>query len=162
MAAKESMGLREMLMGKPLWSAEDDASVACALDSHLLGVLELLPKVYGTDEPCRQAALELGAVVDMDGTRRECLACKRAALLFAMHAEAEVAGHWRGRRSDGSAALARDLSARVLPFVVPRFLRHSCQAPEAFVTLVLVLAEMWEGEQLGNWPLTNGEAAGAP
>lgn len=153
----ESMGLRDMLLGPPLSDARPRAeTVAAALDGHLLGLLELLPQVYGDGEACRQAVLEMGAVVDMDGSQRECVACKRAALLYALHTEAAVRDHWKERHGDGSAAFAHDLATRVLPFVVPRFLRHGCQAPEAFVLLTLVLSEMWEGERLGNWPLEPG------
>lgn len=155
----EAVGLRDMLLGPPL--GEERPSVSAALDGHLLGLLELLPRVYGDGEACRQAVLEMGAVVDMDGSKRECVACKRAALLYALHTEAAVRDHWKDSHADGSAALAHDLATRVLPFVVPRFVRHSCQAPEAFVLLTLVLAEMWEGERLGNWPLDADGTAGA-
>lgn len=159
----EALGLRDMLLGPPLSDVRPGAArVAAALDSHLLGLVELLPAVYGDNEACRQAELEMGAVVDMDGSKRECLACKRAALLYALHTEAAVRDHWKESRADGSAAFAHDLATRVLPFVVPRFLRHGCQAPEAFVLLTLVLAEMWEGERLGNWPLDADGEAGAP
>ena len=77
---------------------------------------------------------------------RAALACKRAALLFALHTEPEV------QRYFADEPFARDLYERVLPFLVPRFLKHSCQSPEAFVGACVVLADMWEGEPLGNWP----------
>ena len=48
--------------------------------------------------------------------------------------------------------LARDLHERVLPLLLPRFLRNSCQAPDAFVAGALVLAELWPDERVGNWP----------
>ncbi len=156
MAEAGSMGLRNMLLGPPL--DEERPPVSAALDSHLLGMLELLPKVYGDDEECKQAVLEVGAVVDMDGAKRECVACKRAALLYGLHHERALRHHWEGQHADGSAAMARDLATRVLPFVVPRFVRHGCQTPEVFVLLTLVLSEMWEGEQLGNWPLDGASA----
>ena len=151
MAEAGSLGLRNMLLGTPL--AEERPPVAPALDSHLLGMLDLLPQTYGDDEACKQAVLEVGAVVDMDGAKRECVACKRAALLYGLHHERALRDHWQDQHADGSAAMAQDLATRVLPFVVPRFVRHGCQSPEAFVLLTLVLTEMWPGEQLGNWPL---------
>ena len=39
----------------------------------------------------------------------------------------------------------RDLAERVLPFVTPRFVANSCQRPDAFVQLCVVLAELWAG-----------------
>tara|TARA_Y100000389_G_scaffold10139_1_gene9479 strand:+ start:6371 stop:6586 length:216 start_codon:yes stop_codon:yes gene_type:complete len=49
--------------------------------------------------------------------------------------------------------MAADLHSRVLPFVTPRFIGQSAQAPEAFLQLSLVLSEMWRGERLSNFPL---------
>ena len=80
-------------------------------------------------------------------------ACQRAALLFALAHEAEVAAHY--------GPYARDLAERVLPFVTPRFVANSCQRPDAFVQLCVVLAELWGGERLGNWPApAHHDAAG--
>ena len=77
-------------------------------------------------------------------------ACQRAALLFALAHEAELAAHY--------GPYARDLAERVLPFVTPRFVANSCQRPDAFVQLCVVLAELWEGEPLGNWPRAQAAA----
>lgn len=148
--ADSKVGLRTLLMGTPMGDREGEGEVVYVLNSHLLGLMDLLPRVYGDNEPCRQAVLEMGVIVDMDASK-ECVACKRAALLYALHNEPDVRAHWTEGREAGSAALARDLSSRVLPFIVPRFFKESCQVPEAFVTLALVMSEMWAGEQLGNW-----------
>ncbi len=148
--AESELGLRALLMGTPMGDREEEDRVVDALNSSLLGVVDLLPRVYGDNEPCRQAVLETGAIVDMDASK-ECVACKRAMLLYALYNEPDVRAHWARRREDGSAALARDLSTRVLPFIVPRFFKESCQVPEAFVLLALVMSDMWAGEQLGNW-----------
>lgn len=152
MANGQELGLRTLLMGSPLGGREEggEMNVASGIDSHLLGLVELLPKVYGDNEPCRQAVLEVGTVVDMTATRK-CIMCKRAMLLYALATEKEVCDHWKDRRSDGSADLARDLNQRVLPFLTPRFFKHSCQSPDSFVTLAVMLAEMWQGEDLGNF-----------
>lgn len=150
-AGASQLGLRALLMGTPIGNREGELAVVEGLNSHLLGLVELLPRVYGDNEPCRQAVMEVGAVVDMDASR-ECVSCKRAVLLYALSNEPEVRAHWDSHEEDDSAALASDLSTRVLPFLVPRFLRENCQVPEAFVTLALVMAEMWAGERLGNWP----------
>ena len=64
---------------------------------------------------------------------------------FSLAREPEVAARYDD-------PLARDLHERVLPLLLPRFLRHSCQAPDAFVAGALVLAELWPAERVGNWP----------
>ena len=152
MANGQDLGLRTLLMGIPLGDREEDGemNVAAGIDGHLLALVELLPKIYGDNEPCRQAVLEVGTVVDMTATRK-CMACKRAMLLYALATEKEVCDHWKDRRSDGSADFAKDLNQRVLPFLTPRFFKHSCQSPDSFVTLAVMLAEMWQGEDLGNF-----------
>ena len=156
MASGQQMGLRALLLGTPLrdrqkeGGEDEGAKVASGIDVHLLALVELLPKIYDDREPCRQAVLEVGAVVDMKATRK-CIACKRAMLLYSIAAENDVCDHWKGRISDGSADLAIDLNRRVLPFLTPRFFKHSCQSPDSFVTLAVMLAEMWQGEDLGNF-----------
>ena len=144
--------LKELVMGSPLGQERNKEELVKSLNSHLLGLVDLLPRVYGDSDACKQAVLEVGTLIDMDD-RRECIASKRAMLLYALSSEKEVAAHWAEQHSDGSAALAKDLSTRVLPFLVPRFFKHSCQSPEAFVVMSLVMSEMWAGERLGNFPL---------
>jgi hypothetical protein len=147
----QSVGLRSMLLGAPLDGRDEegsqDAHLNKQLDMHLNGLIELIPRVYGDMEPCRQAVMELRAI----GQTRDA-ACKRAALLYGIAREREMCDYWSGRQADGSAALAKDLHGRVLPFVVPRFFKHSCQCPDSFVLFSMLLSEMWEGEKLGNWP----------
>lgn len=144
-------GLKCLLLGAPLNERDDatklEAQLDKQLDVHLNGLIDLIPRVYGDTEACRQAVVEMQAVAQ---TRDA--ACKRAALLYGIAREREVRGYWSGHQADGSAALANDLHSRVLPFVVPRFFKHSCQCPDSFVVFSMVLAEMWEGERLGNWP----------
>ena len=108
------------------------------------GTRALLRRVYGDGEEAAQADFELRAVCAMDGATPAGAACQRAALLFALAHEAELAAHY--------GPYARDLAERVLPFVTPRFVANSCQRPDAYVQLSVVLAELWAGEPLGNWP----------
>ena len=141
--------LRELLLGPSLVERADAApateALADALDAELRAVLALLPQVYdGTTDSCLQAILEFERILalprDADG-----IVCRRAALLFALAREPEIAARF-------DEPLARDLHDRVLPLLLPRFLRHSCQAPDAFVAGALVLAELWPAERVGNWP----------
>jgi hypothetical protein len=144
------MGLRELIFGTALVERGMEARAAEMLNGHLLALMELLPRVYGDTAPCRQAVLEIGTVVDMPASR-ECIACKRAMLLYAIATEGEACDYWK-RASDGSGELASDLRERVLPFITPRFFKHCCQAPDQYVMLALLLSEMWQGEKLGNFP----------
>lgn len=143
----EDPGLRSLLLGTPLGQREGEARIEKEMDRHLKGMVKLIPQVYGNTEPCRQAVAEVKAVLQMHDVM-----CKRAMLLYGMSKEREMCDHWRSRDADGSAALANDLQSRVLPFVVPRFFKHSCQCPDAFVVMTMVMSEMWKGECLGNWP----------
>ena len=145
--AKGQRGLRSLFITNACNESENDA--ASVLNSHLIALIELLPKIYGDGEPCRQAVLEIGTVVDMPCTIA-CLAAKRAMLLYAISSEASVSNFWKDTQ-DGSYMLAKDLKTRVLPFITPRFFRHCCQAPDQYVLMSLVLTEMWQGEDLGNF-----------
>lgn len=146
-------GLRTLLMGPPLTergedSEDGDPEAAARLDNVIGGVKGLLPQVYGEGIAVDHACMELQRVVAMPPTY-DGIACKRASVLFAMQKEKEVAAHFAAEEP----AYAGDLRDRVLPFATPRFVRHSFQTPDAYVVLTAVLAEMWAGEQLGNWPL---------
>lgn len=143
--------LRRLLMGPPLSQREEgeDTEGVQRLNEVLRAVKELLPQVYGEGIATEQASMELQRVIAMDASY-EGMACKRASVLFAMVREQEVAAHFVGGEDP---AFAADLRDRVLPFATPRFVRHSFQTPDAFVVLTNVLAEMWAGERLGNWPL---------
>jgi hypothetical protein len=140
------VGLRALLLGAPLSArnADADGAPAQALSAGVEGARALLRRVYGDGEEAAQADFELRAVCAMDGATPAGAACQRAALLFALAHEAELAAHY--------GPYARDLAERVLPFVTPRFVANSCQRPDAYVQLSVVLAELWAGEPLGNWP----------
>lgn len=143
---------RSALVGSPL-SDRRDANQDPAhvrLNAHLGGLLDLLPASYGRSVATDQACAELRKLAELPDTTAPNLACKRAVLLFALHSEAEVQAYFANE------PFARDLYERVLPLLVPRFLKHSCQSPEAFVLACVVLADMWEGEVIGNWPNPNG------
>lgn len=156
------VGLRPLLMGQSLLERDADPTLT-TLDSHIEALADLLPKVYGDSEPAQQAEMEVRNLVKLSSDRNGVI-CKRAALLFALLRErepvryfAEQEGALRTPAAAGTDAssptFAEDMRERVLPFIVPRYIRNSCQAPDAFVTLACVLAELWPGEPLGNWPL---------
>lgn len=143
LVVRVGMALRPLLLGPPL-QEQRNTDATDALGSHVAGVQDLLKTTYGNGPEAAQALEELDAVVAL-GTDFKAVACQRALLLFACHREPAVAAHFGD-------AFARDMAQRVLPFITPRFLANQCQAPDAFVLLSLVLAEMWPEERLGNWP----------
>ena len=143
----KAVPLRRLLLGSDLASRDAPEQVRAELDSYLNAIAEMLPGVYGDTEPTRQAQLEIDSLVAMDSSK-ECLACKRTMLLYAIFAEPGLASHWQG----ADAEMAADLHNRVLPFVTPRFIGQSAQQPDAFLQLSLVLSEMWRGERLANFP----------
>tara|TARA_B110000902_G_scaffold136544_1_gene158030 strand:- start:1918 stop:2358 length:441 start_codon:yes stop_codon:yes gene_type:complete len=143
---------RSALVGAPLSGRRGVDASHARLDAHLRGVVDLIPHTYGTGPAVRQAVAEFAKIPELPNTATG-LACKRAALLFALHSEPELKAYFADE------PYARELSERVLPFVVPRFLKHSCQSPEAFVQACVVLADMWEGEPLGNWGKAGSESA---
>ena len=156
------VGLRPLLLGPPLNDRANDPTLT-TLDSHLEGVAELLPKVYGDSEASQQAQMEfrrfLNMPQDYDG-----VLCKRAALLFALGRETELGAFFAKQErmvqgEDGRPTFAEDMKDRVLPFILPRYVRNSCQTPDAFVALASILSEMWAGERLGNWPMVSVDEA---
>lgn len=141
-----------MLMGIPLSkrSTATDAVERQDIDRHLSALSVLLPELYGTSDACKQAQMELEAVVQLKG--QHSLECKRATLLFALAREKELAMHLQETApSSRDRSMVQDLRERVLPFTFPRFLRNLCQTPDSMVVLSCVLVEMWEGETLGNF-----------
>ncbi len=156
----EEAGLREMLLGRPLnWNPENRCTCS-ELDAALEGVIGLVKEVYGDTSARKQATVEMRRLLNFPQCR-DGHVCRRAALLFALSQEPEIADHYAAQGDGGYAA---DLRDRVLPFIIPRYMRYSGQSPDAFVVIAAVLSEMWRGERLGNWPLeTEGAgSSGAP
>ena len=158
------VGLRPLILGPPLTERGKGDPTARALDAHLAGVEALLPSVYGGSDACKQAVEEF-QLFRSEAMGGQGVCCKRAALLYAVMREKEV-GDWfvdqeqRVDRGEGGPTFAQDMRERVLPFLMPLFVKNSCQTPDSMVMLSLVLHEMWGGEQLGNWPLAGETGAG--
>ena len=69
----------------------------------------------------------------------------RAGLLLFLFREPAVALHF-ARREPG---LVKDLTERVLPMLMPRFLANMAQSPDVLVTSVFMLCLMWDGVPIG-------------
>jgi hypothetical protein len=149
-----TMGLRNILMGEALKVESRDKRVSEELNMHLEAMAELLPRVYGNKESCKQAILEIRRVIEMDN-----LTCKRAMFLFGLGTEREMCEYWNHRHDNESVRLVHDLRDRVLPFLLPRFYDNMCQRPDALVQGVIVFMEMWKGEQLGTRKLSHHYAS---
>ena len=145
------VGLRPLLLGPPLDDREMDRTLV-GLSSHVEGLMGVVRSIYGDSVAATEASLELSAIAALGNSADES-ACKRAALLFALYKEPEVQRYFEQQEGAVGSSYSKDMAERVLPFVVPRFLKQSCQAPDAFVQLCVVLAEMWPDVRLGNWPL---------
>lgn len=161
-AMERRVGLRPLLAGRPLTerSSTEDPTVR-GLDTHLTAVRGLIPKVYGNSKACEQAVSEFSSIVEA-GSRGDVIMCKRAALLFALSKEKEVSDFFvnQERKVFGEGpTFTEDLTQRVLPFLMPRFLRNSCQTPDTIVVFSLMLSEMWAGEKLGNFPLAHHDCS---
>ena len=139
-----------MLLGPPLNAQRPSLEETdAALTRHLAGIQKVMAHTYGTKtEATREAGNEVSGIANMPASETG-VCCKRALLLFALKREPELKTHFERNEP----ALTRDLVERVLPFIDPTFLKHSCQAPESYVFLAVLLSEMFQGEQLGNWPL---------
>ena len=163
---RRRVGLRPLLLGPPLTERGEQDTTAKCLSAHMTGLVGLLPQVYGDSTACIQAVHEVQALA-AEPENPDVVVCKRAALLFAVHKEKEIARYFveQERKLAGTEegkenekTFAEDMRDRVLPFLLPRFLKNSCQTPNSMLVLAMVLHEMWEGEQLGNWPLKRGRA----
>ena len=156
--------LKRMLIGPPI-----NAPRPCVeeinelLTRYLNGIPEVLKQTYGENtEATREAIKDCTSIANMECSA-EGVICKRAALLFALRREPELREYFRkldSAGSPGSPGFTVDLTDRVLPFVDPEFMRHSCQVPEAYVFTTVILSQLFEGERLGNWPLTTTEPLG--
>jgi hypothetical protein len=143
-------------MGPPMSKREGCESVDTIqlLNSHVQGVVDLLGRVYDTlPDELERAQTDLQYVLNLPINNHRALACKRALVLTAMHLEREVAEHFEDdeRRTDGG-RMARDLTERVIPFLLPVYVRDMCQSPERFVLLAVVLSTLFAGERLGSFP----------
>jgi hypothetical protein len=138
--------LRSLLFGGPLHKREqsDIVSLGRDLDACLRGIIVLLEEEVGDTEALGQAKLEWERVVELPADSAG-IACKRAALLFALHQEPAV----REEFAATDRWLVRDLRDRILPMTIPKFVAGMAQNPESLVLMVATLSELWPGEPLG-------------
>ena len=149
--------LKRMLIGPPINAPRPCIEETDALLTRYLNAIpQVLRQTYGEGtEATREAIKDCTSIANMECSA-DGVVCKRAAMLFALRREPELKEYFC-KRDTGFTA---DLTDRVLPFIDPEFMRHSCQAPEAYVFTTLIMSQLFEGERLGNWPLTTTDPLG--
>ena len=143
-------------------SATTNATNAAQAASELKALCELMPPSASGDE---RGAGDTGDGGAAEIRAAACATCMKAAVLYALSREPEVQRHFtaleEARRAqgdgdgDGDGAYVRDFVERVLPLCVPRLLSGLCQRPDVFVTQCVAFSEMWRGERLGNWGVSD-------
>lgn len=140
--------MRELMLGPPLNAREDTDLTLLQLNQRVAEIPQMLRDGPGERQATEQAAREIDYIAALPNGSAEAM-CKRAMLLFALRTEEAMQAQFDGD------PMATDLVERVLPFLTPPFLRHSCQQPDHFVLGCVIMSEMWRGERLGNWPLAH-------
>ena len=149
MSEAETGVLYNLLFGSPLVqrvATEGGDTAVAGLNPVLRGIIPVLERSLGQPggDPLEQATLEWKRVIGLKSDYAG-VAAKRAVLLFALWREREVREHFR--KSDPT--LVKELEARVLPLVMPLFVRELAQTPDALVVLVYLILSMWDAEDLG-------------
>jgi pyruvate-formate lyase len=148
--ADSKVSLTELVIGPNLLETESRTElVLFELDRQLTALIDLLPKIYGETVETRHAQEEVQRIIEMEKNDNGVI-CRRAMYLFALFTEEELCQYWT-TRDDDSHNVALDLKYRVLPFVMPRFIKGSCQNPMALLIITNILHVMWRGEVLGNF-----------
>lgn len=145
-------------------SATTNATNATQAASELKALCELMPRSASGDERGTGGTGDTGDTGDGNAAEiraAACATCMKAAVLYALSREPEVQRHFnaleeaRRAQGDGDGAYVRDFVERVLPLCVPRLLSGLCQRPDVFVTQCVAFSEMWRGERLGNWGVSD-------
>ena len=145
--------LKRMLIGPPINSSRPCVEeIDALLSRHLAALPDVIRNTYGgKTEATLEAAKDCASIANLPCSA-EGVNCKRAALLFALRREPELREYFRTHDKSQS-NFTTDLVDRILPFLDPEFVKHSCQCPEAYVFNAAIFSQLFEGERLGNWPL---------
>ena len=140
--------LSTLLRGAPLSDRPEPEAALEVLNDVLRLALATLESELGHLDTTAGAALaqtriEWASVIAMPFDYAG-LACKRAALLFALHHEPLMRVPFAALEP----ALVADLTERVLPLVVPPFVAGMAQNPDALVVAALTLLDSWPGEEI--------------
>lgn len=163
------MTLAELILGPPLLlddraAAAANRTVVDTLNSHLEGLAAFIRRHYPLDEQDMALVLDdIRRVRALPGETAPEITAKRALVLFSLYGEEEATLHWTERDlvgDDPTGVFAYDVDTRVLPVLVPEFMRTMCQRPDVFVRMAAVLHAMWPGEDLS--AIYDGEIDSGP
>ena len=105
----------------------------------LSGIADLIEAKMGTSDAVQQAASEWRGITrlapDYFG-----VACRRGALLFALHEDLDVRSHFM---CDGEERFVSELCDGVLPLLVPPYANSFMQTPDRLVIATSVVWSMW-------------------
>lgn len=151
MSQREKGELHALMFGRPLLRRKDDAEQtwcpSAELDEVLTATLESLQREYkDVDDSLHQAVLEWSRLMTLDRGSYEGVACRRAAVLFAIAKHAPVAEHFR----ETDPELVDDLVHRIFPMLMPKFISTMAQQPDAMVLSCCVLHTLWKDVPIGS------------
>ena len=139
--------LRGLLMGPPLNCRDEGEDPVADLHDYVASLCALLREVYGKTATVEATCGDIMHLTEPCGDVAKQAICERAAILFAMHMEPEV-GHAFANADGGSGRrFVRRMRDRVLPLLVPHYVKEMYQYPDWFVLTACALCEMWGGEK---------------
>ena len=118
----------------------------------LSDLASFIMRVYPLDpEETELTSDSIKFVLQLDARSLCQITCKRALLLMALHFDPEIAQYFDGTHRPCKLQdldLLSDLKVRILPCLVPLYLRGMCQRPDLFVDTALGLHLLWPGEDI--------------
>lgn len=144
----ERVGLRHIILGPPL-NCRSSEMCTEVIDAHINSMCQLILNAHGNTHVARLSCDDIRSVSGSARASDRRGVCNNALLLLGVHVEDEIARHFEGTGVAVEDAFAVDMRDRVLPLLVPWYVRNMCQRPDAFVCMAAVLGTMWAGEPLG-------------
>lgn len=140
--------LERLIFGEPLSERKSADCVCAELDALLFGIADLIEQKMGTSEAVGQAASEWRDITRLPHDYFG-VACRRGALLFALHEEQDVRVHFMG---SGEEEFVRKMCEGVLPLLVPAYTNAFMQTPDRLVVATSVVWSMWGWEMRAAQP----------
>lgn len=137
--------LERLVFGSPVrdrdgnWDREAES-----LNGLMLGIADLLQTKMGDADSVKQAVYEWRGIAQLENDYFG-VACKRGALLFALYQEPDMRAHFMGKGED---EFVTELCERVLPLILPPYVKAFLQNPERLVVAASVVLSMWGQQDL--------------
>ena len=140
--------LERFIFGGPLSERKPADFVCRELDALLLGIADLIETKMGTSDAVRQAANEWRGITRLEQDYFG-VACRRSALLFALHQEPDVRVHFM---KGGEEWFVQEICECVLPLLVPAYTNAFMQTPDRLVIATSVVWSMWRSDMRAAQP----------